>query len=138
MRPVVPVVDRHATDDGDTRLVEARVRRDGVVIECAGPSVAFKEGLEVIRRGGKFLVIGQTDPTPISIVPSLINTRSIEIIGVLSAAIPHFYKAIQFLENNQKRFSFTDLISNTYRLEEVNTALQSMAQLQEIKPAILP
>jgi Zn-dependent alcohol dehydrogenase len=41
-------------------------------------------------------------------------------------------------ENNQQRFSFLDLISNTYRLEEANTALQSMARLQEIKPAILP
>ena len=113
-------------------------RGPDVVIECAGPSVAFKEGLEVIRRGGRFLVIGQTDSTPVSIVPSLINLRNIEIIGVLSASVPHFYKAMQFLENNQQRFSFIDLISNTYRLEEANVALKSMEQLQEIKPAILP
>jgi hypothetical protein len=45
---------------------------------------------------------------------------------------------MQFLQNNQQRFSFLDLISNTYRLEEANTALKSMEQLQEIKPAILP
>ena len=75
---------------------------------------------------------------PVSIVPSLINLRNIEIIGVLSASVPHFYKAMQFLENNQQRFSFTDLISNTYRLEEANVTLKSMEQLQEIKPAILP
>lgn len=113
-------------------------RGPDVVIECAGPSAAFKDGLEVIRRGGRFLVIGQTDPTPVSIVPSLINLRNIEIVGVLSASVPHFYKAMQFLKNNQKRFSFNDIISNTYRLEEVNTALNSMEQLQEIKPAISP
>ena len=113
-------------------------RGPDVVIECAGPSAAFKDGLEVVRRGGRILVIGQTDPTPISIVPRLINLRSIEIIGVLSASVPHFYKAMQFLQNNQQRFSFLDLISNTYRLEEANTALKSMEQLQEIKPAILP
>jgi L-iditol 2-dehydrogenase len=113
-------------------------RGPDVVIECAGPSAAFKDGLEVVRRGGRFLVIGQTDPTPISIVPNLINLRSIEVIGVASAAVSHFYKALQFLQNNQQRFSFLDLISNTYRLEEANTALKSMEQLQEIKPAILP
>ncbi len=33
--PVVPVADRDATDDGDTGLVEARVRRDGAVVERA-------------------------------------------------------------------------------------------------------
>ena len=109
-----------------------------MVIECAGPSAAFKDGLEIVRRGGRFLVIGQTDPTPISIVPSTINLRNIDIIGVAAATVAHFYKALQFLQNNQQRFSFLDLISNTYRLEEANTALQSMARLQEIKPAILP
>ncbi len=113
-------------------------RGPDVVIECAGPSAAFKDGLEIVRRGGRYVVIGQTDPTPISIVPSMINLRSIDIIGVASASVPHFYKAMQFLQNNQRRFSFLDLISNTYRLEEANIALQSMAQLQEIKPAILP
>ena len=113
-------------------------RGPDVVIECAGPSAAFKEGLEVVRRGGRFVVIGQTDPAPISIVPNLINLRSIEIIGVASATVSHFYKALQFLQNNQQRFSFLDLISNTYRLEETNTALKAMGQLQEIKPAILP
>jgi len=113
-------------------------RGPDVVIECAGPSAAFKDGLELVRRGGRFLVIGQTDPTPISIVPSLINLRSIELIGVASATVAHFYKAMQFLQNNRQRFSFLDLISNTYRLEEANAALKSMEQLREIKPAILP
>ena len=108
------------------------------MIECAGPSAAFKDGLELIRRGGRYLVIGQTDPSPISIVPSMINLRNIDIIGIAGAAVPHFYKAMQFLQNNQQRFSFLDLISNTYRLEEANRALESMARLQEIKPAIVP
>ena len=113
-------------------------RGPDVVIECAGPSAAFKDGLDLVRRGGRFLVIGQTDPTPISIVPSMINLRNIDIIGVAAATVAHFYKALQFVRNNQQRFSFLDLISNTYRLEEANTALESMARLQEIKPAILP
>ena len=113
-------------------------RGPDVVIECAGPSAAFKDGLELIRRGGKYLVIGQTDPSPISIVPSMINLRNIDIIGIAGAAVPHFYKAMQFLQNNQQRFSFLDLISNTYRLEEANSAIESMARLQEIKPAIVP
>ncbi len=136
------VINIEEVPDPDERKGRVLEWTDGrgpdVVIECAGPSVAFRDGLEVIRRGGKFLVIGQTDPTPVSIVPSMINLRNIEIIGVLSASIPHFYKAVQFLQNNWHRFSFTDLISSTYRLEEANRALTSMAELREIKPAVLP
>lgn len=72
-----------------------------VVIECAGPSAAFKDGLEMVRRGGRFVVIGQTDLTPISIVPSMINLRSIDVIGAAAATIAHYYKALQFVQNNQ-------------------------------------
>jgi D-arabinose 1-dehydrogenase-like Zn-dependent alcohol dehydrogenase len=68
----------------------------------------------------------------------MINLRNLGIIGVAAATVAHFYKALQFLQNNQQRFSFLDFISNTYRLEDANTALTSMARLQEIKPAIWP
>ncbi len=113
-------------------------RGPDVVIEAAGPSIAFKEGLEIVRRGGRYLVIGQTDPAPIAINPRRINLDQLEIIGVLSAYVPHYYKAMQFLKNNWKRFPFSDLISNTYTLDQVNQALQSMAELKEIKPALIP
>jgi D-arabinose 1-dehydrogenase-like Zn-dependent alcohol dehydrogenase len=113
-------------------------RGPDVVIECAGPANAFKEGLELVRRGGRYLVIGQTDPNPILIHPTNINIKNIEIVGVLSASVPHYYKAMQFLKNNRNRFSFSDLISNVYKLEDINRALESMSQLKEIKPAIIP
>jgi len=109
-----------------------------VVIEAAGPSGAFQEALDLVQRGGKILVIGQTDPTPVEIVPRRINLGQLQIVGVLSATVTHYYKAMQFLKNNQDRFSFQDLISSVYSLEEVNSALRSMADLNEIKPAVVP
>ena len=46
MGPVVPVADRHATDDGNPRLVEARVGRDGAVVERPG------QGHDLHHRSG--------------------------------------------------------------------------------------
>jgi Zn-dependent alcohol dehydrogenase len=62
----------------------------------------------------------------------------VEIIGVVSAHVAHFYKAIQFLQSNRNRFTFADMITTRYRLADVNAALESMAALRDIKPAILP
>ena len=109
-----------------------------LVIEAAGPAAAFQEGLEMVRRGGRFLVIGQASGKPIEFSPRRINTGMLEIIGVISAHVTHFYHAIQFLKNNRHRFSFQDMISNQYPLSQVTTALESMEALREIKPAIIP
>ncbi|MDP2728386.1 MAG: zinc-binding dehydrogenase, partial [Dehalococcoidia bacterium] len=109
-----------------------------LVIECAGPAAAFQEGLELVRRGGRVLVIGSTDPNPITIHPTAFNLKMISVVGLLSGAIPHYYKALQFLKNNWQRFPFTDMISNVYSLDQVNQALKSMDAFQEVKPAILP
>jgi len=107
-----------------------------LVIEAAGPPAAFEEGLEMVRRGGRFLVIGTTSGRSVQISPRRINKDMVEIIGVVSAHVAHFYKAMQFLQSN--RFNFADMITNRYPLADVNVALESMAALRDIKPAILP
>jgi len=109
-----------------------------VVIEAAGPAAAFEEGLEMVRRGGRFLVIGQASEKTVEFSPRRINRNMMTILGVVSAHVAHFYKAMQFLKNYGERFSFTDMITNSYALRDINEALASMAALREIKPAILP
>ena len=44
---------------------------------------------------------------------------------------------MRFLQNNHKRFSFQDLISNRYKLEQATEALEAQASYREIKPAIM-
>lgn len=109
-----------------------------LVIEAAGPPAAFQEGLELVRRGGRFLVIGQSAGNPIPFSPRRINFDMLQIIGVISAHAAHFYKAMQFLKANHRRFNFSDLITTRYPLPQVTEAIEAMAALREIKPAILP
>ena len=58
------------------------------------------------------------------------------IIGNASGSVKHYYRALQFIKDNLDRFSWNDLISNTYPLEQVNVALDRMHQWQEVKPAL--
>jgi threonine dehydrogenase-like Zn-dependent dehydrogenase len=109
-----------------------------LVIEAAGPPSAFEEGLEMVRRGGRLLVIGTTAGRPVQISPRRFNKDMVEVIGVVAAHVGHFYKALQFLKSNSHRFDFSAMISNRYPLAQINEALESMAALREIKPAIVP
>ena len=112
-------------------------RGPDVVIECAGPKQAFEDGFNLSRDGARYLVIGQTDSAPSAISASRINLRQVSVSGSFSATARHYYKAMRFLQNNHKRFSFHDLISNRYKLEQATEAMEAQASYREIKPAII-
>jgi L-iditol 2-dehydrogenase len=114
-------------------------RGPDVVVEASGVPAAFREGMDIVRRGGRYLVIGQSSPSAEqSIIPGLFMLKHLEVIGNGSASISHFYKAIQFIKNKRNRYSFADLITNKYRLDQANEAILSMAAGKEIKPVIVP
>lgn len=107
-----------------------------VVVECSGVPAAFNEGLEMIQKGGRYLVLGQTSATTLPVAPGLITGKALTIIGSASAAIQHFYKALQFIKNNRTKYPFADIVTTKYRLEDINDALANMATGKEIKPVI--
>jgi threonine dehydrogenase-like Zn-dependent dehydrogenase len=109
-----------------------------LVVDAAGPVAAFDDALAMVRRGGRILVIGQSTQNTIPFSPRRINKEMLAIIGVVSAHVSHFYKAMQFLKSQRHRFRFEEMLTNSYPLAQVTEALQSMAALREIKPAILP
>jgi L-iditol 2-dehydrogenase len=113
-------------------------RGPDVVVEASGVPVAFREGMDIVRRGGKYLIIGQSSPDEQSIIPGLFMLKHLEVIGNGSADISHFYKAIQFIKNRRDRYSFGDIVTNHYRLDQANEAIEAMAAGKEIKPVIVP
>jgi threonine dehydrogenase-like Zn-dependent dehydrogenase len=109
-----------------------------LMVECSGVGVALAEGFDLVRRGGRYLVVGQADPTPVPLRGTDFNTRHLTVAGNLSGDIPHYYRAIQFLSDFGDRFNFADIIGTSYGLGEVNEAISAMEQMREIKPVILP
>ena len=108
-----------------------------VVIEVSGAVSAFPEGFEMLRRGGRYLVVGQLHGREVSIKPSQITRKHVRIIGSISASVEHYHRALQFIAHNWERFSWMDMISNRYPLEGINDAIGRMQRWEEIKPAIV-
>lgn len=111
-------------------------RGPALVIECSGYPPAFAEGVEMVQKGGRYLIIGQTSPHPIQFTPYYILSKNMQIIGSGSATIEHYYKALQFLKYNRDKYSFADMVTTKYRLEQINEALENMKAGKEIKPVI--
>ena len=107
-----------------------------VVVEASGVAEAINEGLEMVQKGGRYLVLGQSSFAKVQIMPSLITSKNLTIIGSISATIAHFYKALQFLKAKRGKYPLGEIVTKRYRLEEINEALDRMALGEEIKPVI--
>lgn len=113
-------------------------RGPDVVVECSGVQAALAEGFDMIRKGGRYLVIGQASAEPMPLRGSDFNHRQLQVTGNLSGDIPHYYRAMRFLADFGHRFNFEDLLGGSYGLDSVDDALASMGAQREIKPVILP
>jgi L-iditol 2-dehydrogenase len=107
-----------------------------VVVEVSGVPAAFNEGIAMLRRGGRYLVIGQIHGEAVQFNPSELVLKHIMLIGSLSASVEHYYRGLQFLRYNSSRFDWSEMISNRYPLGDINNALHAMKSHQEIKPEI--
>lgn len=127
---------KDAAERKDQVMALTHGRGPEVVIECSGAPAAFNEGLDMIQKGGRYLVLGQTSADTIPVAPGIITGKGLTVVGSVSAAIPHFYKALQFIKNKRTKYPFADIVTTKYPLEQINDALANMASGKEIKPVI--
>jgi L-iditol 2-dehydrogenase len=134
------LIDIEAVPDAAERGAAVRALTDGkgadVVIELSGGRSAFLEGFDMLRRGGRYLVVGQLHPDAVPFRPRDIILKRATIIGSASASIEHYHRSLLFLDRNRDRFDWDAMISNTYPLARINEALERVRRFEEIKAAI--
>ncbi|MFH1485813.1 MAG: zinc-binding dehydrogenase, partial [Chloroflexota bacterium] len=108
-----------------------------VVLECSGVAPAFSEGVEMVCRGGRYLVIGQIGTEKVTFDPAVLVRKQLSVLGVQSGHTDHYHGALKFLDNNLHRFGFLDMITNRYRLADTYEAFRSVKEHKEIKPVIV-
>jgi len=109
-----------------------------IVIEASGNPNAVREGCELVRDGGRYVIVGQyTDNGDVSLNPHLhINKKHLEIRGCWGSDFSHVHRAMQVLSRFGNRMDWTSLISKRYRLEDVEEALKDVEKLRVVKAVI--
>jgi D-arabinose 1-dehydrogenase-like Zn-dependent alcohol dehydrogenase len=128
------------TTTSEERTERVRSATEGrgadIVMEFTGQPGAFNEGLDLIRRGGRYVVVGQLGSGTTTFRPSLIVSKQLKILGSLSGRAKAYWKALDFIAAHRETIPFHRMISKYYRLDEINTAMERMKAYQEIKPVI--
>jgi L-iditol 2-dehydrogenase len=111
-----------------------------VTIEATGVPSAIKEGMEMTRDGGTYVVVGQyTDAGDVSINPHLdINKKHLKILGTWGSEFRHFYLAVKFNEKYADAYPWEKIISREYSLDEAIQALDDVESLRVMKAVINP
>jgi threonine dehydrogenase-like Zn-dependent dehydrogenase len=107
-----------------------------IVMEFTGHPDAFAEGLDLARRGGRYVVVGQLGQGTTTVQPSLIVSKNLRVLGSFSGQAKAYWKALDFVSKHVGNIPFERMITNRYKLDDVNTALTRMKNFEEIKPII--
>jgi threonine dehydrogenase-like Zn-dependent dehydrogenase len=111
-----------------------------VVIEASGNPAAVREGLEMVRDAGRYVVVGQyTDSGDVSLNPHRhLNRRHVTLLGCWGYEFTHLHRALQLLARHRERFRWRELVTREYTLDQAGQALQDMAELAVVKALIRP
>jgi len=103
-----------------------------IVIQVAN-NMAVPEGLTLLRGGGRYLNIGAGGKASIAVekIP-----QEMLFITVRSAEPRHWLQAIDFLASRKKSFPFEEMITRSYPLEQINEAMEAMANYSVVKAVI--
>jgi threonine dehydrogenase-like Zn-dependent dehydrogenase len=126
----------------EARLARVRELTGGlgadVVCEMSGAPYAFAEGLDFLRPGGRYTVVGQLGGPLTPVQAALFVRKQATILGVQSADIGQFWKALEFVRRAGSRYDFEAMLTTRYPLDRINEAIQNMRAFREIKPLVLP
>lgn len=103
-----------------------------IVVQCA-TAAATPEGLTLMRDGGRFVHIGAGGSGQIE---ARRLPQQMTLYTIRSGEPRHWLQAIDFLASRRATFPFEEMISASYRLEQVNEAMQAMASFQVVKAVI--
>jgi L-iditol 2-dehydrogenase len=135
-------LDVLAVPDPAERARWVRDRTSGrgadVVIEASGNPAAVREGLEMVRDAGRYVVVGQyTDAGEIALNPHLhLNRKHVTLLGCWGYEFTHLHRSIAMMARHAPRFRWRELVTREYALAEAAAALEDMQRLAVVKAVI--
>ena len=130
-------------DDADALKGAVAAATDGrgvdLALELSGAAAAMEAGLDLLRIGGRYVLVGAVFPGPaVAVSPESVIRRLLSIHGLHNYTPADLAKAVAFLADNHARYPFADLVAETFPLSEADAAFQHAIQGRAHRVAVRP
>ena len=111
-----------------------------LVIEATGNPGAVHEALELVRDGGRVVVVGQyTDAGDITISPHRhLNRKHVTLLGSWGYEFRHLHLSMGGLERTRERYDWAGFVTREYTLGNPTRALDDMKKQSVLKALVRP
>ncbi|NDZ17737.1 alcohol dehydrogenase [Variovorax sp. WS11] len=110
-----------------------------LVIEAAGATQAFSEGLSLVGHHGRYVVLGIWGQLRSqTIQPALFANKNISLHGYTFSKPKHYHRALRVACDNQERFGLASLITHRFGIREATSALEAVQSGSAVKAIIDP
>jgi threonine dehydrogenase-like Zn-dependent dehydrogenase len=94
------------------------------VIEAAGSAAIIAEGIELLRPGGRYQIVGLVHPdSRLELTGEIIIRKCLTIQGTHNYAPRHLAVAIEFLQHRGRSLPWKRLVSPPFPLESLEAAM---------------
>lgn len=101
-----------------------------MALECTGYPEAVTQGVQMVRRGGMYIVAGVfADVGPITLNPHHIAARQVRIIGMCNHPSRGYPASMKLLEKFKDIYPLRDFVTHRFTVGEASAA---MAQVQDL------
>ena len=128
--------------DGESELEETvgevgSGRGVDVAIDVSGAPAAIEAGVELLRVGGRYVLVGAVFPSrPVAVSAETIVRNILTIQGVHNYGPEDLSTAVRFLRDNHRRFPFEELVGEEFALEDANAAFAHAAGSGALRVAV--
>ena len=135
------IIDMRTLKSADERVQEVQKLTNGlgadVVVECVGVPAVVPEGINMTRRGGKFVEVGHyTDPGPVLINPHTICNKDMDILGSWAYPPTQFGTVLNLMRQSMGKIPLNEIVTAKYSVENAQQAVDDLKSRKGIKLAI--
>jgi L-iditol 2-dehydrogenase len=110
------------------------------VLHMANTPRSFVEGIEMLKRGGMMLEMGNfADTGEVTMnVHRHICSKNIRLIGITNHPSTGYGPALTLMERHADRYPFEDMVSHQFALENVDAAMKLSMDTTSLKVTMAP
>jgi threonine dehydrogenase-like Zn-dependent dehydrogenase len=111
-----------------------------VVLHMANTPQSFIEGIEMLKRGGMMLEMGNfVDTGDVSVnVHRHICSKNIRLLGLTNHPSTGYGPALRLLERYSDRYPFDEMVTHEFGLDQVESAMRTSMSPHSMKVAVVP